>query len=304
MASNDSSASGNVDSNASNDKVSLSVVTRGSPLAVIQTEMAIKHLSALLPDHGFEMRKLVTTGDAKENWSLEEQGGAGLFTSELERSLLEGQSDIAIHSAKDMPTELKPGLAIAGYLPRGDARDVMIVREDLARPNSIATSSPRRRNQLQRQFTKAEFLEIRGNVETRLQKIVDGYADATVLAAAGLQRLGISEWPGLRFQMLPLAVCVPAVGQGAIAVQTRIDLVDTVRPLLDMVTGRAVGLERRFLRALGGGCHTAFAVHFDGNAVHIYHDACSFQRFSVTNEDLQRPAVVVEDLIGRLRLNV
>ena len=179
----------------------------------------------------------------------------------------------------------------------------MVIREDLPRPNSIATSSPRRRNQLQRQFTKADFLEIRGNVETRLQKIAEGYADATVLAAAGLERLKISSWPGLRFQILPLAVCVPAVGQGAIAVQTRSGDVDAFRRHLDRATLRAVEFERMFLHAMGGGCHTAFAVHFDGTAVHIFNDTCGFQRFAVTTEDLQRPRRAVMQLLARLELH-
>lgn len=280
------------------------VATRGSLLAMVQTERAVEFLSSRLPGCSFDIQKLVTTGDAQASWSLEQHGGAGLFTSELENALLEGRADIAIHSAKDLPAKMKPGLAIAGYLPRADARDVMVLREGVTKPESIATGSPRRRAQLSRQFVKADFLEIRGNVDTRLKKIAEGYAEATVLAAAGLERLGISEWPGLRFQVLPLAVCVPAVGQGAIAVQCRMELVETLRPLLDVPTGRAVGLERRFLRALGGGCHAAFAVHFDGSAVYVYHDACGLQRFSVTDEELLQPAALVSDIIERLGFNV
>jgi hydroxymethylbilane synthase len=279
------------------------VATRKSPLALAQARLAIRFLSERLPDHDFELLEVVTTGDRQEEWSLEQAGGKGLFIGELEAALLDGRADIAVHSAKDLPTDMTGGLAIAGYLPRDDPRDVLVIRQELPRPGSIATGSPRRRQQLQRQFIKASFCEIRGNVDTRLRKISEGLADATVLAAAGLNRLGITAHPGMRFQILPLAVCVPAAGQGAIAVQARPDLVPTLARMFDDVTLRAVNLERAFLRQLGGGCHTAFAAHYDGIGIHLYHDACGYQRFAVTPQEALEPERVAARVLGGMRLN-
>ncbi len=255
------------------------------------------------PSTGFKLLKLVTTGDRQESWSLEQQGGTGLFTGELEAALHDHRADIAVHSAKDLPSEMSENLAIAGFLPREDPRDVLVMREGLARPSTIATSSPRRRTQLQRQFAKATFVEMRGNVDTRLRKIAEeNLADATVLAAAGLNRLGIKEWPGLRFQMLPLAVSVPAAGQGAIAVQARGATADALRPHLDEATARAVNLERAFLRQLGEGCHTAFAAHYDAAAVHIFHESCGYQRFAVLPAEAAEPERVAGRIIAQLKL--
>lgn len=264
----------------------------------------LTRLNDRLPQYAFKLLKLVTTGDRQETWSLEQEGGDGLFTGELEAALHDRRADIAVHSAKDLPGQSSsPDLSIAGYLPREDPRDVLVLREGLARPTTIATSSPRRRGQMQRQYPKANFIEIRGNVDTRLRKIAEEtVADATVIAAAGLNRLGIKEWPGLRFQMLPLAVSVPAAGQGAIAVQARGATSAALRPHLDELTARAVELERAFLRQLGQGCHTAFAVHYDGVAVHIFHDSCGYQRFAVVAQEAVEPERVAARLIALLKL--
>lgn len=281
----------------------LTVVTRKSDLAIAQAELVLERFNDRLPQYGFKLLKLVTTGDRQETWSLEQQGGNGLFTGELEAALHDHRADVAVHSAKDLPTTLGENLSIAGYLPREDPRDVLVIREGLARPSTIATGSPRRRVQLQRQFAKATFVEIRGNVDTRLRKIAEeNLADATVVAAAGLNRLGIKEWPGLRFQMLPLAVSVPAAGQGAIAVQARGATSEALRPHLDETAARAVNLEREFLRQLGEGCHTAFAVHYDDAAVHIFHESCGYQRFAVLPVETLEPARVAARLIALLKL--
>ncbi|WP_442887724.1 hydroxymethylbilane synthase [Congregicoccus parvus] len=284
--------------------VTLTVATRQSALAMVQTELAVAHLMQRLEGFDFRILPLVTTGDRQLEWSLEQEGGKGLFIGELESALLEGRADIAIHSAKDLPTDETAGLVLAGFLPREDPRDVLVIRKELPRPNSVATGSPRRRQQLARQFTKAVFSEIRGNVETRIRKILEGVADSTVLAQAGLNRLKIHESPGMRFQVLPLAVSVPAVGQGAVAVQCRPELAAKLAPALDEVTRRAVLLERAFLRKMGGGCHTAFAVHYDGIGVHLFHDACGYQRFSVTPEEAVQPERVAARILGELKLDV
>lgn len=284
--------------------VTLTVVTRKSPLAVAQTDLVLARFSERIPNYAFRVFKLVTTGDRQAEWSLEQQGGKGLFTGELEQALADHRADIAVHSAKDLPTEMPAGLGLAGFLPREDPRDVLVVREDVARPLTIATGSPRRRFQLERQYQKATFTEIRGNVDTRLRKIAEErVADATVLAAAGLKRLGISAWPGLRFQPLPLAVSVPAVGQAAIAIQARAETANFLRPHLDEPTRVAVELERAFLHLMGGGCHTAFAVHYDGTGVHLFHETCGYQRFTIPLTEALEPGRVAERILAQLKLH-
>lgn len=250
----------------------LVVVTRGSPLARRQTELTIERLSKLLPGTAFVTEIIVTTGDKRTEWSLEKQGGKGLFTSELEAALREGRGDLAVHSAKDLPTEMPEGLTIAGYLPREDAADMLVRRADIAAPKRIATGSPRRRTQARILFPDAEFTELRGNVDTRLKKIAAGEADASFLAAAGLNRLGIREWPGLVFERWGLDRMVPAAGQAAVAIQTRLADAAKFAPLLDADTARAATIERRFLSRLGEGCHTAFAAHWTGDKIHLFRD--------------------------------
>jgi len=283
--------------------VTLTLVTRKSPLAIAQSDLVLARFAERIPTYAFRVFKLVTTGDRQAEWSLEQQGGKGLFTGELEQALTDHRADVAVHSAKDLPTDMPAGLALAGFLPREDPRDVLVVREDVQRPVTIATGSPRRRLQLERQFQKATFCEIRGNVDTRLRKIAEErVADATVLAVAGLKRLGITEWPGLRFQPLPLAVSVPAVGQAAVAVQARTETANFLRPHLDESTRVAVELERAFLRLMGGGCHSAFAVHYDGTGVHLFHENCGYQRFTIALAEALEPARVAERVLAQLKL--
>lgn len=250
------------------------IATRKSPLAMAQTHLAMELFQRGMPDAFFRIEQLVTTGDKRQEWSLEKQGGKGLFTKELEDALLEGRADFAVHSAKDLPSEMPEGLALAGFLPRQTCEDVLILREGVEIPSLIATGSPRRRIQLRYIFPKAEFTEIRGNVDTRLNKIARGDADATVLARAGLNRLGIESWEGVTFRSLTLDECVPAVGQAAVAIQCRVEDVDTFRAHLDEETAIAVNLERSFLETLGGGCQVAFAVNYDAGVLRIYHKQC------------------------------
>ncbi len=231
----------------------------------------------------------MTTGDQRLEWSLEKQGGKGLFTKELEQSLQRGEADLAVHSTKDLPGDMPEGLAIAGYLPRADPRDVLVVRAGAGAPGLIASESPRRRLQLSLIFPGVRFTGIRGNVDTRLRKIVEGLADATVLAAAGLARLGISGWPGLEFRPLSFEQMVPAVGQAAIAIQCRAPDVTRYAGVFDTATGRDVGLERAIQTALGGGCQTAFGAHVSGGTLHFYHEKAGRRSFSLSAEDFSRP---------------
>jgi hydroxymethylbilane synthase len=197
------------------------LATRKSPLALAQTEMVAAHLRNQLGVET-ELLKIVTTGDKQTEWSLEKRGGKGLFTSELEAALQRGEADVAVHSTKDLPGDVPAGLAIGGYMPRADTRDVLVLRAGVETPKLIATGSPRRRLQIKLIFPEVDFTEIRGNVDTRLRKIGQQHvADGTILAAAGMKRLGIDSWPDVEFAPLDFTQMVPAVGQGAIAVQCR-----------------------------------------------------------------------------------
>ncbi len=270
------------------DRYPLNVATRRSPLALAQARLVIDLFGPNMANARFHLREMVTTGDRQAEWSLEKQGGKGLFTGELERALISKEADLAVHSGKDLPSELGVGLVLAGYLPREDPHDVLILPEDGGGPMEIATGSPRRRQQLARWFPTCSFSEIRGNVETRLRKVADREVGATVLAAAGLKRLGIDSFPGTRFEPIDIEQCVPAAGQAAIAVQCRESDIDKFTRHLDVETGVAVTLERAFLRAMEGGCQTAFAVHFADGRIHLFHDDCGYQSFVVPRDEATR----------------
>ncbi len=273
------------------------LATRKSPLALAQAELAAARFRAYFPGVECTLLRMETTGDHKIAWSLEKQGGKGLFTAELEQALLRGEADVAVHSSKDLPNELAAGLVIAGFLPREDPRDVLVSRAGAAAPKTIATSSPRRRLQISLKFPGAAFTEIRGNVDTRLKKIVAGAADATVLAAAGLNRLGIRSWPGLEFQSLEFGEMVPAVGQGAIAVQCREADVARFAPALDAATGRQLSLERALQGRVGGGCQLAFAAHATAGELFFFHESTGRRCVPLTAVDFDRPAEAVDRIL-------
>ena len=197
------------------------VATRKSPLALEQANRVCAWLSKAFPNEHFKKLEVSTEIDERLDWPVEERGGIGLFTKELESALSGSLASLAVHSAKDMPTTDPDGLSIAGYLPRAIAHDVLIHRDEYASPKTIATSSPRRLEQVAKLFPNAKWKTIRGNVGTRLKKIVELECEATILAAAGLQRLGISSYMNLIFRNFELEEVVPAPGQGAIAVQCR-----------------------------------------------------------------------------------
>lgn len=267
----------------------LVLATRKSPLALAQTTLVAAQLREKL---GFEteLLKIVTTGDRQTEWSLETKGGKGLFTSELEQALLRREADVAVHSTKDLPGDMPKGLAIAGYLPRADARDILVLRDGVVTPATIATGSPRRRLQVRMLFPDAQFTEIRGNVDTRLRKIgSDHVADGTILAAAGLARLGIGSWPGVTFHPLGFEYMVPAVGQAAVAIQCRAGEETRFATALDEITSRTVTLERAFQSALGGGCQTAFATHATADTLWFFHDEIGLRSLPLAPADFEQP---------------
>lgn len=280
----------------------LVLATRKSPLALAQAEMVAAHLREKLGVET-ELLKIVTTGDKQTEWSLEKKGGKGLFTSELEGALERGEADVAVHSTKDLPGDMPAGLALGGYMPRADPRDVLILRAGVATPLTIATASPRRRLQIAKLFPEVTFTEIRGNVDTRLRKIGDQHvADGSILAAAGLKRLGISGWPGVEFLPLEFNQMVPAVGQGAIGIQCREDDAAKFAAVFDAPTARNVTLERAFQAALGGGCHTAFAAHATPGHLHLFHETIGLRRLPLADADFADPAAAAARVLRHLGL--
>ncbi len=278
------------------------LATRKSTLAMIQARQAQAALQRARPDLVVELAPMSTQGDERLTWSLEKEGGKGLFTSELERAVLQGEADYAIHSGKDLPTAFDEGLELSGFLPREDPRDVLVFREELpgGEPQRIASGSPRRRAQVRNLFPEAAWSEIRGNVETRLRKIAEGEADATILAAAGLTRLGIRGHPGLSFFILPVEECVPATAQGAIAIQGRTGEAALWEGCICPLTTHAVTLERRTLAALGGGCHNASAAFVADGTLHLFDEALG--RHQVQLEGDETPDV--EAFINALRTQI
>jgi hydroxymethylbilane synthase len=250
-----------------------------------------------------ELLKIVTTGDRQAEWSLEQKGGKGLFTSELENAVLRGDADLAVHSTKDLPGDMPEGLVVAGYLPRADAHDVLVLHAGVAKPKTLATGSPRRRLQIAMLYPEVTFTEIRGNVDTRLRKIGEQHvADGTILAAAGLNRLGIGQWPGVEFHALGLHDMVPAVGQGAIAIQCRTADRSHFASAFDRATAKAVELERAFQAALGVGCHTAFGAHATASTLYFYHEQIGRQDFALSEADYAAPGETANRILKQLRL--
>jgi hydroxymethylbilane synthase len=246
----------------------LVIGTRGSPLALAQAHETQDRLVAA---HGWAVENLPlsiikTTGDAIQDRPLSEAGGKGLFTRELDIALLEGSIDLAVHSAKDLPTALPEGIAIAGFLPREDVRDAFIGRRfkslrDLPPGAVVGSASLRRQAQVRRLRPDLQVTLLRGNVQTRLAKLERGEVDATLLAMAGLRRLGLTDHVTT---ILDTDDFLPAVGQGAIAVAIRADderVRQALDPILDAPTGHALAAERAFLTILDGSCRTPIAGH-------------------------------------------
>jgi len=225
------------------------VGTRGSVLALRQTEEVIRALKSVWPSLEFELVVIKTTGDKVVDTPLFKIGSKGLFVKEIEEALLEGRIDIAVHSLKDLPTKLPSGLTIGAVTKRLDPRDVLILPKGEGK--RIGTSSLRRMVQLKRLFPEFEVIPIRGNLDTRLRKLERGEVDGLVVALAGLLRLNF-EVKEMRF----LDQLIPAPGQGALAVECREDfkLRDLLREINDPLSERAVFCERAFLMEMGGGC--------------------------------------------------
>ena len=262
---------------AQSSSVVLRLGTRGSPLALTQAGMV---RDALVAAHGLAPERIAievirTTGD-RVTGSLADAGGKGLFVKEIEEALAAGAIDLAVHSSKDMPAVLPDGLMLAAFLEREDPRDAFVSRkaaslDALLRGATVGTSSPRRQALLLRRRPDLRVVALRGNVETRLRRLDEGVADATLLALAGLKRLGRQADATA---VLDIAEFLPAVGQGAIGIEIRADDAKTralLAPINHVATAVALAAERAYLAALEGTCRTPIAGHatVDGGMLHL-----------------------------------
>ncbi|WNQ12941.1 hydroxymethylbilane synthase [Paenibacillus aurantius] len=246
------------------------VGTRQSALALTQTGQVIDQLKQVSREHGieceFEIRKIVTKGDRILDVTLSKVGGKGLFVKEIEQALLDGEIDIAVHSMKDVPSERREGLVIGAVPKRVDPRDALITKgniplKDLPQGALVGTSSLRRAAQLKAYRPDLRIQSIRGNIDSRLRKLETEGFDAILLAAAGLYRMG---WQDRISEYLPPALCIPAVGQGALGIECRGDdgfLVDLLGRYNDEATALAVSAERSFLARLNGGCQVPIGAY-------------------------------------------
>jgi hydroxymethylbilane synthase len=296
--------------------VAFKIGTRGSPLALWQAFEVRRRLAAgnELPEAAVEITVIKTSGDLIQDRALSEAGGKGLFTREIDAALLDGSVDLAVHSAKDLPTLVPPGLIIAGYLPRADTRDAFIsakakTLQDLPQGAVLGTASLRRQALARRLRPDLTVTLLRGNVETRLRKVESGEIDATLLALAGLQRLGLSHRIA---SLLDLQSFPPAVGQGAVAIMTRdtdAPVREALLPVTDRDTGIALAAERAFLAVLDGSCRTPIAGLADVRGDHLSlrglllrHDGSECyeaMRAGAAKDAVQLGAEAGHDILGR-----
>jgi hydroxymethylbilane synthase len=242
------------------------IATRRSKLAMWQAEHVLALLRSAHPDLPVELVPMSTQGDRVLDRALADVGGKGLFVKELEVAMQEGRADIAVHSMKDVPSELPPGFAIAATLPRANPLDAFISRRyarfaDLPRGARVGTSSPRRQAQLRHARPDLRLELLRGNVDTRLRRLDEGGLDAILLACAGLERLGIAHHVT---EQLPLELSLPAVGQGVIGIECRADDVrsrEALQALHHAESFTRLTAERAFAATLGGSCHSPIAAH-------------------------------------------
>lgn len=273
-----------LDCESGGQKKTVKVGTRGSMLALAQTELVIKALKERFSQIDFQMITMSTRGDRDTSRALLEFGGKAVFVEEFEEAILKGDIDIAVHSAKDMPMEIMEGLTISGTLPRACPQDVFIYKSGRSfdRNDSfvVGTSSLRRQYQIRDMYPNAECKNLRGNVGTRIQKLEDGEYDAIILAAAGLERLGIIDGSAgclevqkdkLTFRYLSIESMLPAACQGIIAIETRTsgEVYDMVRAINDTEAYTQLTCERAVLNRLNAGCHEPIGVYSELHGDHM-----------------------------------
>lgn len=273
-----------LDCESGGQKKTVKVGTRGSMLALAQTELVIKALKERFSQIDFQMITMSTRGDRDTSRALLEFGGKAVFVEEFEEAILKGDIDIAVHSAKDMPMEIMEGLTISGTLPRACPQDVLIYKSgrsfDRNESFVVGTSSLRRQYQIRDMYPYAVCKNLRGNVGTRIQKLEDGEYDAIILAAAGLERLGIIDGSAgclevqkdkLTFRYLSIESMLPAACQGIIAIETRTsgEVYDMVRAINDTEVYTQLTCERAVLNRLNAGCHEPIGVYSELHGDHI-----------------------------------
>jgi len=254
----------------------IKIATRGSALALIQANRVKTNLEKQHPDLKIDLEIIKTKGDIILDVSLAKVGGKGLFVKEIEEALLDGRADLAVHSMKDVPIEIPSGLIMAAVAEREDFRDALIAKEcsglnDLPRHARVGTSSLRRQAQLLHLRPDLDIVPIRGNVDTRLKKLESENLNAIVLAAAGLNRMNLA---GEVTQLLEPDIMLPAIGQGALGLETRIEdhaVREKIAFLNHEITGVCVKAERSFLRRLEGGCQVPIAAlgSLEGERIHL-----------------------------------
>ncbi len=277
----------------------IKIGTRGSALAQWQADHVIEELHRIDPDVKVEKVILTTQGDKILDKPLVEFGGKGVFVDEFEEAILSGEIDFAIHSAKDMPMELKEGCEIVATLPRADVRDVLVTREGA--PINIGTGSLRREYQLKKLYPEVTCKPLRGNVPTRLSKVTSGELDGVVLAAAGLKRLGLEHEPGLTYHYFSPEEMIPAGGQAIIAVEGRADVGSRItsklgeveltsqhrwknnlmRQISDERSWKELEIERYILTRLGAGCHEPIGVYAELGVERSKNNSAEYDQNSV-----------------------
>jgi len=239
--------------------------TRGSGLALKQTGIVVERLKALYPHIEIEVKTIKTKGDTIWDRPLHLVGGKGLFVKEIEDAMVKGQIDLAVHSVKDMPTEMADGLTIGAILEREDPRDVFISHtyngiNELKPKATIGTSSLRRRSQLINIKRDINIVDIRGNVDTRIRKIAERQLDGIILAYAGVKRMGLQDKIK---EILPVDVMVPPAGLGAIGIETKDnkDILELLRPLNHEKSLKEITIEREIQKGIGGGCQVPLGIN-------------------------------------------
>lgn len=250
--------------------------TRGSKLALRQTELVVEKLQSFYPKSEFVVKTIKTKGDTTWNKPLHLIGGKGLFVKEIEEALLGKEIDMAVHSVKDLPAELGKGLLLGAVLKREDPRDAFLSLNcerlaDLKDTSRIGTSSLRRKAQILHQNKTIRVISIRGNVETRLKKLSTENLDGIILAYAGIKRLNLEKHIK---EIIPLNIMIPPCGQGAIGIEVREekDILEFLAPLNNKRSFREIAIERTLLAKIGGGCHLPLGIHSTiiGNTVRLY----------------------------------
>jgi len=244
--------------------LNIRIGTRGSKLALTQTNFVAEKLKKAMPDADIEICIIKTSGDIMQDVSLLTIGGQGVFVKELEEALLSDKINLAVHSMKDVPGDIPEGLTFAAILKREDIRDVLVSRDNIKlefmpKGAKIGTGSQRRGAQIKAMMPDVNIVPLRGNIDTRLKKIETENLTGVILAAAGMKRMGLAE---RITQFLPVETMLPAVGQGALGLQIRsndVELAKACVSLNDATTAVEVAAERAFLRALGGGCRLPIA---------------------------------------------